>query len=44
MPDDFGKIEILDLLAVNVCLKSDCQMGNPFNDTPLGTVIFIEKG
>ena len=43
MPSDFGQIEILDVLAVDVYLEIVCQTGNPLDDAPFGAVTFVKK-
>ena len=43
MPGDFGQIEILDMLTVDVNFEIVCQPGNPLDDAPLGAVAFVKK-
>jgi hypothetical protein len=44
MPGNFRKIEILDVLAINVNLETVRQARNPFDNTPFGSVALVKEG
>jgi hypothetical protein len=43
VPDDFARIKVFHLLAIDVNLESFGQMRNPLNHDPFGPMSFVEK-